>query len=107
MTYKKRKKDFKQRYLKTHFYSPPRPLGGGAEPSHANSESGSGQQQAHSSFTAASHKHSGTATPLNSKAHISARGTIARKVRFRNIYFDANIPLLCTQLPKLNKVLLA
>ena len=46
-----------QRYLKTHFYLPPRPLGGGAEPSQANSESGSGQQQAHSSFTAASHKH--------------------------------------------------
>jgi hypothetical protein len=39
------------------FYLPPRPLGGGAEPSQANSESGSGQQQAHSSFTAASHKH--------------------------------------------------
>jgi len=73
-TFYKRVFYFKQRYLETHFYCPL--AGGGAEPSQANSESGSGQQQAHSSFTAASHKHVVGQQPLlNSKAHISARGT--------------------------------
>jgi hypothetical protein len=64
--------DLKQLYLKTHFYSPPRPLGGGAQPSQANSESGSGQQQAHSSFTAASHKHVAGQQPLETAKHTSA-----------------------------------
>jgi len=39
------------------FLLAPSSLGGGAEPSQANSESGLGQQQAHSSYTAASYKH--------------------------------------------------
>ena len=48
---------FKQRYLKHIFTCPLVRWAGGAEPSQANSEPGSGQQQAHSRFTAASHKH--------------------------------------------------
>jgi hypothetical protein len=68
---------FKQRLFKTHFYLPPRPLGGGAEPSQATQQTGFGAaaafaQPLYSSITQA---RSGTATLLSSKAHISAKGT--------------------------------